>query len=164
MAHASIPFELKTLPPASEPTLISVKTGWMTPANYCLMMLLQTPPAWQILFWPDAPTLGDKVRFLSNPAAYSCVPGQVIARETHMSWVFMAGDRVYKLKKPVRFAYLDFSTLDRRAGGLPRGRSAEPAAGSGCLFGRRSAHAFDLRSRDLRRRACRGLAGRHAPA
>ncbi|WP_291560896.1 hypothetical protein [Bradyrhizobium sp.] len=26
----------------------------------------------------------------------------------------MAGDRVYKLKKPVRFAYLDFSTLDRR--------------------------------------------------
>ncbi len=32
-----------------------------------------------------------------------------------MSWVFMAGDRVYKLKKPVRFAYLDFSTLDRRA-------------------------------------------------
>ncbi len=31
-----------------------------------------------------------------------------------MSWVFMAGDRVYKLKKPVRFAYLDFSTLDRR--------------------------------------------------
>lgn len=31
-----------------------------------------------------------------------------------MSWVFMAGERVYKLKKPVRFAYLDFSTLDRR--------------------------------------------------
>ena len=31
-----------------------------------------------------------------------------------MSWVFMAGERVYKLKKPVRFAYLDFSTLARR--------------------------------------------------
>jgi aminoglycoside phosphotransferase family enzyme len=39
----------------------------------------------------------------------------MVARETHMSWVFMAGDRVYKLKKPVRFSYLDFSTLDRRA-------------------------------------------------
>jgi aminoglycoside phosphotransferase family enzyme len=38
----------------------------------------------------------------------------VILRETHMSWVFLAGDRVYKLKKPVRFAYLDFSSLDRR--------------------------------------------------
>ncbi|MDO8396941.1 MAG: hypothetical protein Q7T45_03905 [Bradyrhizobium sp.] len=61
-----------------------------------------------------APTLGDKVRFLSRPASYSNAPEQVVARETHMSWVFMAGDRVYKLKKPVRFAYLDFSTLERR--------------------------------------------------
>lgn len=32
-----------------------------------------------------------------------------------MSWVFLAGDRVYKLKKPVRFPYLDFSTIERRA-------------------------------------------------
>ncbi len=31
-----------------------------------------------------------------------------------MSWVFLAGERVYKLKKPVRFPYLDFSTIDRR--------------------------------------------------
>ncbi len=62
-----------------------------------------------------APTLGDKVRFLSLPATYPGAPAIVTARETHMSWVFMAGDRVYKLKKPVRFAYLDFSTLERRA-------------------------------------------------
>lgn len=65
-------------------------------------------------FGQNAPTLGEKVRFLSCPATYSCAPEQVAIRETHMSWVFMAGDRVYKLKKPVRFAYLDFSTLDRR--------------------------------------------------
>ena len=31
-----------------------------------------------------------------------------------MSWVFLAGERVYKLKKPVRFPYLDFSTIERR--------------------------------------------------
>jgi aminoglycoside phosphotransferase family enzyme len=31
-----------------------------------------------------------------------------------MSWVFLAGDKVYKLKKAVRFPYLDFSTLARR--------------------------------------------------
>ncbi|HTT46670.1 MAG TPA: hypothetical protein VMG39_01585 [Pseudolabrys sp.] len=31
-----------------------------------------------------------------------------------MSWVFLVGDRVYKLKKPVRFPYLDFSSLARR--------------------------------------------------
>jgi aminoglycoside phosphotransferase family enzyme len=59
--------------------------------------------------------LDDKVRFLSRPDTYPGNVGRVVARETHMSWVFMAGERVYKLKKPVRFAYLDFSTLDRRA-------------------------------------------------
>ena len=32
-----------------------------------------------------------------------------------MSWVFLAGDGVYKLKKPVRFPYLDFFTHERRA-------------------------------------------------
>jgi aminoglycoside phosphotransferase family enzyme len=31
-----------------------------------------------------------------------------------MSWVFLAGDKVYKMKKPVHFPYLDFSTLARR--------------------------------------------------
>ncbi|MBI5719615.1 MAG: hypothetical protein HZC37_18250 [Burkholderiales bacterium] len=34
--------------------------------------------------------------------------------ETHMSWVFMAGDHVLKMKKPVRYPYLDFSTLAAR--------------------------------------------------
>ena len=77
---------------------------------------LQTlPDAGRFFSGQNAPALGDKVRFLSCPATYSCAPGQVVARETHMSWVFMAGERVYKLKKPVRFAYLDFSTVDRRA-------------------------------------------------
>ena len=60
------------------------------------------------------PTLEAKVSFLSRPEAYRPVPGEVIRRETHMSWVFLVGDRVYKLKKPVRFPYLDFSTLARR--------------------------------------------------
>jgi aminoglycoside phosphotransferase family enzyme len=32
-----------------------------------------------------------------------------------MSWVFLAGDRVFKLKKPVRYPFLDFSTLALRA-------------------------------------------------
>jgi aminoglycoside phosphotransferase family enzyme len=59
-------------------------------------------------------TLADKVAFLSRPDAYHHPVGEVSLRETHMSWVFLAGDRVYKLKKPVRFPYLDFSTLERR--------------------------------------------------
>jgi uncharacterized protein len=60
------------------------------------------------------PNLADKVALLSRPEAYAHAPPDVILRETHMSWVFIAGDRVYKLKKPVRFPYLDFSTLPRR--------------------------------------------------
>ena len=60
------------------------------------------------------PTLDAKVSFLSRPDAYRPSPGEVARRETHMSWVFLVGDRVYKLKKPVRFPYLDFSTLLRR--------------------------------------------------
>lgn len=62
----------------------------------------------------DWPTVGDKVAFLSRPDAYPGAVREVARRETHMSWVFLAGERVYKLKKPVRFPYLDFSTLARR--------------------------------------------------
>jgi len=39
---------------------------------------------------------------------------QVEVIETHMSWVFLAGDQVLKLKKPVRYPFLDFSTLAAR--------------------------------------------------
>ncbi len=60
------------------------------------------------------PSIQRKVAFLSRPDAYPDSPVDVTVRETHMSWVFLAGDRVYKLKKPVRLPYLDFSTLRRR--------------------------------------------------
>jgi aminoglycoside phosphotransferase family enzyme len=63
---------------------------------------------------PEEPTLAAKVEFLSRPETYSHTVDELIRRETHMSWVFLVGDRVYKLKKPVRFPYLDFSTLARR--------------------------------------------------
>ena len=39
---------------------------------------------------------------------------EVVVRETHSAWVFLAGERAYKVKKPVRMAFLDFSTLERR--------------------------------------------------
>lgn len=38
----------------------------------------------------------------------------VAVRETHTARVFLAGERAYKVKKPVRMAFLDFSTLERR--------------------------------------------------
>src|SRR6516164_7312512 len=68
---------------------------------------------------PEAPAPGelsfaDKVKFLTRGDAYCPPVPEVACRETHMSQVFLAGDRVYKLKKPVSFPYLNFSTLVRR--------------------------------------------------
>lgn len=54
------------------------------------------------------------VDFLSRPSTYAESLREVEVRETHMSWVFLAGSRVFKLKKPVRAAFLDFSSLKAR--------------------------------------------------
>lgn len=63
-------------------------------------------------------TLEDKIAFLSEPATYaggaSAVQVPVQVRETHMSLVFLAGERVLKIKKPVSYPFLDFSTLAAR--------------------------------------------------
>jgi aminoglycoside phosphotransferase family enzyme len=56
----------------------------------------------------------DLVRDLSDPRAYPDPVPRVEVRETHVSWLFFAGERVYKVKKPVRFPFLDFSTAERR--------------------------------------------------
>ncbi|WP_244514801.1 hypothetical protein [Ensifer sp. LCM 4579] len=58
--------------------------------------------------------LGAKVQFLADPASYPDPPGRIMAKETHMSWVFIADRWVLKLKKPVKRAYLDFSTIAAR--------------------------------------------------
>jgi aminoglycoside phosphotransferase family enzyme len=63
----------------------------------------------------NAAAVARKVGWLSCADHYDSAPDKVAVRETHMSWVFMAGDHVYKLKKPVRFPFLDFSTIERRA-------------------------------------------------
>lgn len=53
------------------------------------------------------------LRFLGAPAAHADHAGvveSVETIETHMSWLFVAGEQVLKLKKPVRYPFLDFST------------------------------------------------------
>lgn len=50
---------------------------------------------------------------LQDASLYPGRPG-VQLRETHASWVFLAGDHAYKVKKPVRLAFLDYSTLAKR--------------------------------------------------
>src|SRR5882724_12348733 len=51
---------------------------------------------------------------LRDPRAYPSAPLEVEVVQTHISCVFLAGDAVYKVKKPVRFSFVDFSTLEKR--------------------------------------------------
>jgi aminoglycoside phosphotransferase family enzyme/predicted kinase len=51
---------------------------------------------------------------LHEPSFYPDPTTAVELRETHISWVFLTDRYAYKLKKPVRFDFLDFSTLERR--------------------------------------------------
>ena len=49
-----------------------------------------------------------------NPDVYDHPVGKIELIETHISWVILTGDFAYKIKKPVDFGFLDFSTLDKR--------------------------------------------------
>ncbi|HEY5046311.1 MAG TPA: AAA family ATPase [Solirubrobacteraceae bacterium] len=53
------------------------------------------------------------LRALAESAMYRGHP-PVAVHETHASWVFVAGDRAYKIKKPLALGFLDYSTLARR--------------------------------------------------
>jgi aminoglycoside phosphotransferase family enzyme/predicted kinase len=49
-----------------------------------------------------------------EPSLYPEAPASVELRDTHISWVFLAGERAYKVKKPVVFPFLDYGSLARR--------------------------------------------------
>jgi uncharacterized protein len=51
---------------------------------------------------------------LLTPQAYPHPSERVEMRQTHISWVFLVGDFVYKVKKPLHLAFLDYSTLELR--------------------------------------------------
>jgi uncharacterized protein len=55
----------------------------------------------------------DVIAFLANRASYG-LKSAVERVDTHASSVFLAGERAYKLKRAVRFSYLDYSTLTLR--------------------------------------------------
>jgi len=54
------------------------------------------------------------IKGLKNAALYGHPVNQFEVIETHISWVLLTGQYVYKLKKPVNFGFLDFSTLEKR--------------------------------------------------
>lgn len=56
----------------------------------------------------------DVFAFLGEPENHDPVPDSVERIDTHGAVVFLAGPSVYKVKRAVRYAYMDYSTLDRR--------------------------------------------------
>jgi len=54
------------------------------------------------------------VELLQDPAAYPHPVDSIELIETHISWVLLTGDYVYKIKKPLDLGFLDFGTLERR--------------------------------------------------
>ena len=54
----------------------------------------------------------DVVAFLGQGAAFGATTPRRI--DTHCATIFLSGDRAWKLKRAVRFGYLDFSTADLR--------------------------------------------------
>lgn len=58
--------------------------------------------------------LTDLIGALTSPTAYQSPVEDVEVIQTHISVVFLAGDFVYKVKKPVDLGFLDFTTLELR--------------------------------------------------
>lgn len=55
------------------------------------------------------------IEFLSRAESYGLPAGTPVTHiETHISHVFLAGPHAFKLKKPVRFTFLDFSDVEKR--------------------------------------------------
>lgn len=49
-----------------------------------------------------------------KPEVYNHPVKNITFIETHISWVILSGEFAYKIKKPVNFGFLDFSTLEKR--------------------------------------------------
>lgn len=56
----------------------------------------------------------DLVSAMLEPGFYPKRSSKVAHKETHISHVFLTDDLVYKVKKAVRFSFLDYSTLAKR--------------------------------------------------
>ena len=78
------------------------------------MNLLQLPLNKHEVLTGNSLSLDLKVAFLKKPETYPFATGAVKMVETHMSWVFLTDQYVFKLKKPIRLEMLNFSTLEAR--------------------------------------------------
>jgi hypothetical protein len=73
-----------------------------------------TSADWAVDMTPETGSQGSLIAAMMRPAFYPKPPDEVTHKETHISHLFFAGDLVYKVKKAVRFSFLDYSTLAKR--------------------------------------------------
>ena len=62
----------------------------------------------------EPPPHDSLISAMMHPEFYPKPPDEVSHKETHISHLFFAGDLVYKVKKAVRFSFLDYSSLAKR--------------------------------------------------
>ena len=73
---------------------------------------------------------------LQSPSAFpSPCPTHVEFVETHISWVFLGDHDVFKVKKPVNFGFLDFSTIELRKRACEAEVTLNPRLAPGIYFG-----------------------------
>ena len=60
------------------------------------------------------PAIPPLVKALLKPEIYPHSPQKVELAQTQMSFIFLTGDYVYKVKKPVDLGFLDYTTLEKR--------------------------------------------------
>lgn len=87
----------------------------------------------------------ETLAFLGDPRTHGGAPVERI--DTHAATVFLAGDRAFKLKRAVRYPYLDYSTVEKR----------EAACRAELAINRRIAPALYLGVRTIRRGTDGGL-------
>jgi len=63
---------------------------------------------------PGHDSQAEVIAHLSDPASHGACVDQVERIDTHGAMVFLAGEWAYKIKRAVKFAYMDFSTLEKR--------------------------------------------------
>lgn len=102
-------------PPIKKAATIS-KASWTTTLKKWKTFSKKpnSPPAAGLFFhevFMDHPHIVER---MTRPDFYPHRPQKVEAVQTHISYVFIAGDYVYKVKKPVNFGFLDFTTLEKR--------------------------------------------------
>ena len=110
----------------------------------------------------DADGQNEVLAFLADPATHG---GHAVKRiDTHAASVFLAGDRALKIKRAVRFPFLDYSTLDKRKAACDAELAVNAPYAPEIYRRRRRHHARSRRrARDRRQRRAGRMGSRDAP-